>query len=415
MKKVLIYGLGKTGTELVKFCKRRRIPFLTFDDKINKNESFYNYLKKCTEIVVSPGVGLRNSNIREAIKLKKTVISEIEFASRFISKPIVAITGTNGKTTTTLLTSGLLESSGLRVFTGGNIGTPLIKAVNKQNDYDIILLETSSFQLQFIGRSFRPSVSAILNISENHLDHHFDMKEYVSSKMNIIKNQDENCHFIYADKILSKLRQKPLPRHHDPYNNINIKLIKDKILINGYLSVESSKIKLLGQHNLTNILFALNIFEIFQKITKKQISFLENFSSPDHRLETVNRRGTIINDSKSTSPLATEVALKSIQKDLVLIMGGKDKELKYNSLLPLVNKKVKLLVLYGENKFELAKLFKKNKMILAVNLSDAVKVATKNKLRSQVLLFSPGTSSFDQFKSFAERGEKFKEYVKRVV
>ena len=415
MKKVLIYGLGKTGTELVKFCKRRRIPFLTFDDKINKNESFCNYLKKCTEIVVSPGVGLRNSNIREAIKLKKTVISEIEFASRFISKPIVAITGTNGKTTTTLLTSGLLESSGLRVFTGGNIGTPLIKAVNKQNDYDIILLETSSFQLQFIGRSFRPSVSAILNISENHLDHHFDMEEYISSKMNIIKNQDENCHFIYADKILSKLKQKSLPRHHNPYKNINIKLIKDKILINGYLSVESSKIKLLGQHNLTNILFALNIFEIFQKITKKQISFLENFSSPDHRLEIVNRRGTIINDSKSTSPLATEVALKSIQKDLVLIMGGKDKELKYNSLLPLVNKKVKLLVLYGENKFELAKLFKKNKMILAVNLSDAVKVATKNKLRSQVLLFSPGTSSFDQFKSFAERGEKFKEYVKRVV
>lgn len=415
MKKVLIYGLGKTGTELVKFCKRRRIPFLTFDDKINKNESFCNYLKKCTEIVVSPGVGLRNSNIREAIKLKKTVISEIEFASRFISKPIVAITGTNGKTTTTLLTSGLLESSGLRVFTGGNIGTPLIKAVNKQNDYDIILLETSSFQLQFIGRSFRPSVSAILNISENHLDHHFDMEEYISSKMNIIKNQDENCHFIYADKILSKLKQKSLPRHHNPYKNINIKLIKDKILINEYLSVKSSKIKLLGQHNLTNILFALNIFEIFQKITKKQISFLENFSSPDHRLEIVNKRGTIINDSKSTSPLATEVALKSIQKDLVLIMGGKDKELKYNSLLPLVNKKVKLLVLYGENKFELAKLFKKNKMILAVNLSDAVKVATKNKLRSQVLLFSPGTSSFDQFKSFAERGEKFKEYVKRVV
>lgn len=415
MKKVLIYGLGKTGTELVKFCKRRRIPFLTFDDKINKNESFCNYLKKCTEIVVSPGVGLRNSNIREAIKLKKTVISEIEFASRFISKPIVAITGTNGKTTTTLLTSGLLESSGLRVFTGGNIGTPLIKAVNKQNDYDIILLETSSFQLQFIGRSFRPSVSAILNISENHLDHHFDMEEYISSKMNIIKNQDENCHFIYADKILSKLKQKSLPRHHNPYKNINIKLIKDRILINEYLSVKSSKIKLLGQHNLTNILFALNIFEIFQKITKKQISFLENFSSPDHRLEIVNKRGTIINDSKSTSPLATEVALKSIQKDLVLIMGGKDKELKYNSLLPLVNKKVKLLVLYGENKFELAKLFKKNKMILAVNLSDAVKVATKNKLRSQVLLFSPGTSSFDQFKSFAERGEKFKEYVKRVV
>ena len=415
MKKVLIYGLGKTGTELVKFCKRRRIPFLTFDDKINKNESFCNYLKKCTEIVVSPGVGLRNSNIREAIKLKKTVISEIEFASRFISKPIVAITGTNGKTTTTLLTSGLLESSGLRVFTGGNIGTPLIKAVNKQNDYDIILLETSSFQLQFIGKSFRPSVSAILNISENHLDHHFDMEEYISSKMNIIKNQDENCHFICADKILSKLKQKSLPRHHNPYKNINIKLIKDKILINEYLSVKSSKIKLLGQHNLTNILFALNIFEIFQKITKKQISFLENFSSPDHRLEIVNKRGTIINDSKSTSPLATEVALKSIQKDLVLIMGGKDKELKYNSLLPLVNKKVKLLVLYGENKFELAKLFKKNKMILAVNLSDAVKVATKNKLRSQVLLFSPGTSSFDQFKSFAERGEKFKEYVKRVV
>ena len=165
MKKVLIYGMGKTGIELMRFCKRKSIGYLTFDDNTNTPEQFVLYLSQCHLIITSPGVGLRNKNIRLAIKKKIKVISEIEFASRFLSKPIIAITGTNGKTTTTLLTYKLLKSARLNVFLGGNIGTPLIKAVESQDKYDFILVEVSSFQLQFIDTSFSPFISAILNFS----------------------------------------------------------------------------------------------------------------------------------------------------------------------------------------------------------------------------------------------------------
>ena len=157
MKKILIYGMGKTGIELARFCKRKSISFLTFDDNINTNKEFIQSLSQCNEIIISPGVGLRNKNIKLAIKNKVRIISEIEFASRFLHKPIIAITGTNGKTTTTLLTYKLLKSAKLDVFLGGNIGTPLIKAIESQNKYDFILVEVSSFQLQFIDKSFLKS------------------------------------------------------------------------------------------------------------------------------------------------------------------------------------------------------------------------------------------------------------------
>ena len=132
MKKILIYGMGKTGIELKKFCKRNSISFCTFDDKTDNQSDFIKLLEKCSYIVVSPGIGLRNKNLKIAINKKIKIISEIEFASKFLDKPIIAITGTNGKTTTVMLTNELLTSAGVKVFLGGNIGTPLIKAVNSK-------------------------------------------------------------------------------------------------------------------------------------------------------------------------------------------------------------------------------------------------------------------------------------------
>jgi UDP-N-acetylmuramoylalanine--D-glutamate ligase len=191
MKKILIYGMGKTGIELKKFCKRNSINFCTFDDKTDNQSDFIKLSEKCSYIVVSPGIGLRNKNLKIAIKKKIKIISEIEFASKFLDKPIIAITGTNGKTTTAMLTEKLLTSAGIKVFLGGNIGTPLINAVNSKEKFDLILVEVSSFQLQFIDLSFKPFVSALLNISENHLDHHLNFREYKESKMKIFKNQNK--------------------------------------------------------------------------------------------------------------------------------------------------------------------------------------------------------------------------------
>lgn len=150
-----------------------------------------NYLNWCDEVIISPGVSLNTPFILKAVQLNKRVVSEIELAYQFIEKPIIAITGTNGKTTTTSLIGEILSRSGYKVFVGGNIGTPIISVADYCSDYDFIILEASSFQLQAIDR-FRPYISIFLNLSPNHLDHHKDFNEYFMAKMNIFKNQTEN-------------------------------------------------------------------------------------------------------------------------------------------------------------------------------------------------------------------------------
>ncbi len=411
MKKILIYGLGRTGRDLVKFCKKRNMSFTTFDDRDNSDINFEDSLKNCSEIIVSPGIGLRNINLQKAIKSGIKVISEIEFASRFISKPIIAITGTNGKTTTTLITYDLLKSIGLNVFLGGNIGTPLINAVNKENKYDYILIEVSSFQLQFIDLSFKPFISAILNVSENHLDHHFNMEEYKLCKKNIFKNQSDRDYLLVSQKELKINKINPLKIN--PLKNKKI-YSTDNAIFAEENKLNINELKLYGPHNIENILFSLNIFTIIKKIEKKQLQVVKDFTPPFHRLEKLKGKIAIFNDSKSTSPQATGVAINSFSEKIVLIMGGKDKNLDYSSLNKDFKRKVKLLILFGENKFELAKTFRNVKIYLASDLRSSVKEGIKRTNSSDVLLFSPGTSSFDQYKSYSERGEEFKKYVKEL-
>ena len=205
--------MGVTGTELTRFCKKNSIPHEQFDDNKNYRPKveFKDLIKECSEIIVSPGIGIRNKNIKLAIRLGKNIISEIEFASRYIKEPIIAITGTNGKTTTTMLTWELLKSMGYKVFLGGNIGRPLIRYLLEKQNKDLVLVEASSFQLQFVNSSFKPFISAFLNISENHLDHHLDMKEYLESKMKIFKNQDINDFAISPQNIFKSIKKKDKP------------------------------------------------------------------------------------------------------------------------------------------------------------------------------------------------------------
>jgi len=411
MKKILIYGMGKTGKELKKHCKKNSINFCTFDDKTDQQSDFIYYLKKCSEIVVSPGIGLKNKNLKLALKKKIKIISEIEFASRFINKPIVAITGTNGKTTTSMLTGELLKSAGLKIFLGGNIGTPLIKVVDSQKNFDLILVEVSSFQLQFIDKSFKPFISAFLNFSENHLDHHLNINEYKESKMKIFKNQSKQDYAIVSQADLIKKDSKS--KKIDPLKNKQIFATNDKIIV-GNMEIVKEHLNLVGPHNIQNILFSLNIYSIFKKPSEKQINIIKNFSPPPHRLQKIEGNKIIINDSKSTSPQATEVAIRSFNQKIILIMGGKDKGLNYNSLKSILRQRLKLLILFGENKFELSKFFSSQQKIIATNLYDAVSIGLKELRNKEVLLFSPGTSSYDQYDSFTQRGEAFTDYVKEL-
>ena len=195
-KKILIYGMGKTGKAVKKFCENNKIKYFTFDDNIDKRNRFDKLIKNTSKIIISPGISKSNENIKFAISKKIDVISEIEFASSYIEKPLIAITGTNGKTTTCLLTYALLKDLGKKVFLGGNIGKPLISSLNRKIEYDLYLVECSSFQLQFINNKFSPFISLITNLSPNHLDHHKNLKEYYDSKYKIFSNQKRNSYFI---------------------------------------------------------------------------------------------------------------------------------------------------------------------------------------------------------------------------
>ncbi len=242
------------------------------------------------------------------------------------------------------------------------------------------------------------------------------MDEYAKSKMNIFKNQDKNCFALCSRNVYRRIFNKNKASFLDPFGNSSLSVSRNKITINNKDDIHIDDTKLLGLHNLNNISFALSIFSIFKNISSDQLKVVENFSSPSHRLEIIKkyRERTIVNDSKSTSPQATEVALRSLKKNIVLIMGGKNKGLDYSLLKRQVDKKVIKLILFGENKFELAKFFNKSKKIIAVDLRDAVEEGLKKFYKGHTLLLSPGTSSFDQFDSYSDRGDKFKEYVKKL-
>ena len=255
-EKILIYGMGVTGKAVKNFCSQKKIPYELYDDT-KKKVDFKEILKDISTVVLSPGIKKNNLNIQIALKKKIKVISEIEFAAKFTKKPIIAITGTNGKTTTTLLTYEILKNYGLKVFIGGNIGTPFIKGMLMQENYDIFLLECSSFQLQFIDKEFSPKVSVITNLSPNHLDHHKDLDEYYESKFNIFKYQKKNDSLILKKNIeLNSL--KIIPR------KIFLRIPRKKNYIEVHeLKIFLKNLKIVGSHNIENLLFALEIAKIF--------------------------------------------------------------------------------------------------------------------------------------------------------
>lgn len=410
-KRVLIYGLGITGKELIKFCKKNKIPFYDHDD--NKKNNFDKVLNKISEIILSPGIARSNKNINKALKLKIPVISEIEYASRYIEKPIISITGTNGKTTTTMITYKLLKKSKNKIFIGGNIGKPLISSLNNNKQYDLYLLETSSFQLQFVKNNFNPLISLITNLSPNHLDHHKNLKEYYNSKLNNFKNQDYKSYSIIGSNIerniVKKIKNKKT-------NLIISKLIQDeKNIYFDKFKIKKERLKLVGNHNYENIVNSLNIVKIISNISKNHIEELYKFNPPEFRLEKITDYPKIFNDSKSTSVDSLRNALQSFNIKIRLIIGGKNKNLNYENINELIKKSTSKVYIFGENKFILAKTLVGNNIVICKDLEDATRASLKNIKKDETLLFSPGSSSFDSYSSYIERGVKFNKYVKKFL
>jgi UDP-N-acetylmuramoylalanine--D-glutamate ligase len=466
----LIYGKGKTGESIKKYLEKKNIKSLIIDDNDPLPES-----ENINTIIVSPGVPFFNRIFKYARKRRIPIISEIEFAYRQCndSCEIIAITGTDGKTTTTsLIYEVLKEISDKNVYVGGNYGIPFVEILDKieeasfsyqkpldqkNNPLDIansdknmnknnistshvshltshvspfiVVLELSSFQI-YSTKTLKPKVSIILNISTDHLDWHKKEKHYVLSKLKLLKNTEFSV-LNYDDKCLKNIKGKnvyyfslkDLPedvkgiylkehRKEDGLNVYNLVLKDDK--------TEEIQVKtqLIGFHNLQNIMATILTAYLLNVDVDKVIEKIKEFKPLSHRIEFVKEVEGVkfYNDSKSTTVQAVEKAIESFDENVVLILGGINKGGDFSKLGSLLKTKVLSAFIIGRDKEQIYQMIKDytnsiKKESLEEAVKDAFEVAKSNKA---VVLFSPGCASFDMFKNYADRGNKFKEIVESL-
>ena len=379
-------------------------------------------------VMKSPGIPDKAPLIQALAKRSVPVISEIEFAARYTSATIIGITGSNGKTTTTMLTYHILKNGGLNVGMAGNIGDSFARMV-AERDYSCYVLEISSFQLDGI-REFRPHIAVITNITEDHLDRYgYDFSKYIASKFRIAGNQRESDYLIYDadDPVITEwMNLNPVRSHTLPFSIekefVEGAWVKDnKIMIQTdqkTISMTNDALALEGKHNLKNTMAAAMAAKLIG-IRKETIrESIENFQGAPHRLEKVLKIHHVqyINDSKATNVNATYYALDSMNNPTVWIVGGVDKGNDYKVLMPLVREKVKAIICLGLDNGKIREAFGNvvDLMVETFAMSEAVKVAYKIAERGDTVLLSPACASFDLFENYEDRGNQFKEAIKNL-
>jgi UDP-N-acetylmuramoylalanine--D-glutamate ligase len=365
----------------------------------------------CDLAVLSPGIRT-GSELASTAAARMKLVGEIELAFRYCRCPVVAVTGTNGKTTTTMLIRHLLDAAGLRVMEAGNIGTPFSGIVTRTAELDAVVLETSSFQLETI-EGFKPRVAVWLNLSENHLDHHADMDEYRRAKSRIFENQTpEDDAVVNAACDLPPLRARTT-RFSSNGTAADFTLQGTTILLGNTPLLDQRDTGLPGVHNAENIMAALGAVRALGLDPSACAPALADCRPPAHRCETVCEHNGIlwINDSKSTNPDAMRKALLSQRRPVVLIAGGKDKGFGFEGSAAIVGERVRTAILIGEMRERIASAWPQTTCRMAGALEEAVAMAAAAASPGDVVLFSPGTSSFDMFSGYEERGEVFKKAV----
>jgi UDP-N-acetylmuramoylalanine--D-glutamate ligase len=353
------------------------------------------------------------------------VVSEIELAYAFIHVPIIAVTGTNGKTTTTHLIGAMLKEDGRKVGIGGNVGEPLILFTNGKDRWEVLVVEISSFQLEAI-KDFRPRISVLLNITEDHLDRYSRYKDYIDAKMRIFVNQNSEDWAILnkddpilmqyrrkvkAKKVLFSLKEKLDEGTFSNGQSITLRLGEE---VEAY---SLSKAPLKGIHNVENMMAALTAARVFGCSKKAVQEVLNRFEGLEHRLEFVREIEGVryYNDSKGTNVGSVVKSLQSFSEPVILIAGGKDKNGDLSPLKDLVRERVKYLILMGEAKERMKReLGGQTDTVLAKTMGEAVSLARQKAKGGEVVLLSPACSSFDMFKDYKERGRVFKEAVGRL-
>lgn len=449
-KHIVVVGLARSGLAVARFLKDRGARVTVTDQAVEAGLApFVDQARRleielelgghrdgtftsADMIVLSPGVAHDQPHFEAVRKSGTPVIGEIELAFRFIRAPIVAVTGTNGKTTTTELLGRMLAGSGLRVFVGGNIGNPLIEIAGRDDELDWIVAEISSFQLDTI-ETFRPRVAVLLNISADHLDRYADLDAYARSKARIFMNQTDDdvavCNGLDA-RVLKACRPSdsrhryffsapPANQSYPPGAIITPRQIAVCIPGKAEGRIELARSNLLGPHNRENIAAAgLAALAAGGSLEGIQTA-LDEFETLSHRLEPVGTVNGIhfVNDSKATNVDAVIRALECFDHPVVLIMGGRNKGYNFSPLQPHVRQKVKKLIAIGEARTEILDCLgamPAEGAGEAVDLEEAVTRAYAAAAAGETVLLSPACASFDMFGSYAERGDTFRRLVEAL-
>ena len=367
-------------------------------------------------VVLSPGIDPASPLGRNFCSRKIETISEVELGWRFCEVPVIAVTGTNGKTTTTELLAQMLNACGQRTIACGNIGKPLSEVVREKQLFDVLTVEVSSFQLEAI-RAFRPSISLWLNFAPDHLDRYRSVAFYRAAKLRIFENQiEQDVAVVNATEALPKIRPRRIT--FSAYSNrADFRLSDGAIIYENRPVLRLSDTKLRGLHNIENLMATFAVGVARGLAFGQMVPALRDYEPRPHRCEFVRELDGVeyVNDSKATNLDAVEKALAAQTKPIVLIAGGKDKGFTFDPLRSLVKEKVKSAVLIGE----MAPSIKRSwngavNCDLATSLADAVERARGLARPGDVVLFSPGTSSFDMFKSYSDRGDQFRALVQAL-
>ncbi|ARN78751.1 UDP-N-acetylmuramoyl-L-alanine--D-glutamate ligase [Nonlabens spongiae] len=416
---VFVSDGGGGGSAFAKALQEKDISYETGGHSMDK-------ILQADLVVKSPGIPDTVEVIKKIHEAGIQIVSEIEFASRFTEETLIAITGSNGKTTVTSFTGHMLREAGLELTVGGNIGESFAAQV-AEGSAQYRVLEVSSFQLDGID-TFKPHIAVLLNITPDHLDRYdYKFENYIASKMRIAMNQDENDYLIYnADdpviveaikkrKIKSRLVPFSLERKLDygcylEDNNITI------TLDNNTISMSTDHLTIKGRHNTANAMAASTTAKLLQ-IRKETIrQSMQSFQGVEHRLENVLKINKVqyINDSKATNVNATYFALESMEQPTVWIVGGVDKGNDYSELYSLVNRKVKAIVCLGTDNSRIVEAFGNcvEQMVETSSMEDAVRVAYKLSEAGDNVLLSPACASFDLFENYEDRGRQFKNAVR---
>ena len=439
-KNITVVGAGRTGIETSNFLVSRQasVTLVDIKSRIELEKNIHSLLPKvrtlfeCSEIpissdliVLSPGVDIHASFLEGARKRDVQIISEIELASRFTKTPIIAVTGTNGKSTVTTLIGDILRQAGKKVAVGGNLGTPFI-ALLEQEPVDYFILEISTFQLEGI-KTFRPDIAIILNITPDHLDRHKTVEEYVNLKGRVSAFQNEEDILVLNKDDENVMKQGERCKAKKVFFSLLDKVAEGAYLKNGsiftYFDEKEQNILSVGklqtamQFQTENLLSAIVVATLVNATKSDIANVAMRFKGLDHRVEWVRTVHGIdfINDSKGTNVGALHKSLKIFSRPIVLIAGGKDKGGDFRVLKELFKEKVKHLVLIGETKNKFREVLNGSFSYEdAESMEDAVGRAMKKSIAGDIVLLSPGCSSFDMFESFVERGNQFKEIVGRL-